>query len=92
MLYFIDVHDGFLEYNKSTKKNTYKLTSKAIDSGYFISGDPHINGYNKDQILLTPLGLDRYKDITNNITSYLPSDMVLEINQFGKLTIPIEKV
>ena len=52
-------------------------------------GDPHINGYNKDSILLTSLGLNRYQEMARQIYDYVSPEM-LSTNEFGKFYIPID--
>ena len=85
----IDIQNGFIQYDSNNEKRHYSLTSKGIESGYFVLGDPHINGYNKDSILLTSLGLNRYQEMARQIYDYVSPEM-LSTNAFGKFYIPID--
>ena len=84
----IDIQNGFIQYDSNNEKRHYLLTSKGIESEYFVLGDPHINGYNKDSILLTSLGLNRYQEMARHIYDYVSPEM-LSTNEFGKFYIPI---
>lgn len=85
----IDIQNGFIQYDSNNEKRYYSLTSKGIESEYFVLGDPHINGYNKDSILLTSLGLNRYQEMARQIYDYVSPEM-LSTNSFGKFYIPID--
>lgn len=91
VLYSIDVWNGFIEYDKNDNRQHYKLTDKGNKSKFFVSGDPYINGYNKGQILLTSLGVGRYKTMAYQIYDFVKPEM-LDKNEFGKFYIPPEKL
>lgn len=84
----IDVLQGYIKYNEDNTKRKYSLSEKGIKSDYYINGDPYTNGYDKDTILLTPLGIERYKEMATHIYTYVSSDMLVK-NDFGKFYIPL---
>ena len=89
VLYYIDMQDGFIEFDIKNDKRHYIITDKGIKSNYFIYGDIHSNGYTKNQILVTPLGMDRYKEITTHISNFISLDMLCH-NNYNMLYVPDE--
>ena len=83
------MQDGFIEFDIKNDKRHYIITDKGIKSNYFIYGDIHSNGYTKNQILVTPLGMDRYKEITTHISNFISLDMLCH-NNYNMLYVPDE--
>lgn len=83
------MQDGFIEFDIKNNKRHYIITDKGIKSNYFTYGDIHINGYTKNQILVTPLGMDRYKDITTHISDFISLD-ILCYNNYDMFYVPDE--
>ena len=87
VLYYIDMQDGFIKFEMKNGKRYYTLTDKGIESNYFTYGDIHTNGYTKNQILVTQLGIERYKKIISHIADYLSLD-ILQYSKYDKFYVP----
>ena len=81
------MQDGFIKFEMKNGKRYYTLTDKGIESDYFTYGDIHTNGYTKNQILVTQLGMERYKKIISHIADYLSLD-ILQYSKYDKFYIP----
>ena len=87
VLYYIDMQDGFIKFEMKNGKRYYTLTDKGIESDYFTYGNVHTNGYTKNQILVTQLGMERYKKIISHIADYLSLD-ILQYSKYDKFYVP----